>query len=81
MVVVGLCRMFISAIELGFFNRASKMKCRITGERVDHCAGDCARCDAEHATFEHRARVARANERGDDDERRTTNHRRVVTSV
>ncbi len=43
------------------------MKCRITGEQVDHCDGDCARCDADFATFEPRAK--RRGEKGDDDER------------
>ena len=28
------------------------MKCRITGEQVDHCAGDCAHCDQVFQTTE-----------------------------
>lgn len=39
------------------------MKCRVTGEQVDHCAGDCARCDQIYGTTEriinHRARDER----------------------
>ena len=28
------------------------MRCKITGETVDFCAGDCAECDADHEQYQ-----------------------------
>ena len=51
------------------------MKCRITGEEVEYCDGNCKQC-VELETYQPRRAIKKKGNNGDD-ERGTANHRRL----